>query len=117
MDDFPIKFRFVEGIAVVSVEGELDAHTAPLLGHAFGELIARDRHRIVLDCRELAYMSSAAFGLLIAFVEETRDRGGSVKLADLHYRVSDFLAAMQYPFLPPVYDTVDEAVTSFLRGD
>ncbi len=117
MDDFPIRFSFVEGIAVVSVEGELDFHTMPLLSAAIEELIARDRHQIVLDCHEIQLMSSAALGMLMTAVEKLESYGGSLKLADLHYRVANFLEAIRYPFLPPAYNTVDEAVASFLNGD
>lgn len=117
MDDFPIRFSFVEGIAAVKVDGELDSRTRTLLTAAIEELIARDRHQIVLDCHEIQLMSSAALGMLMTAVEKLESYGGSLKLADLHYRVANFLEAIRYPFLPPAYNTVDEAVASFLNGD
>lgn len=52
--------------ARVVVRGEIDVATAPKLRETLHDLIQSGCRRIVLDCRELAFLDSSGIGLLVA---------------------------------------------------
>ena len=53
------------GVAVVSVAGEVDLHTAPLLRRALSTALEENGHGIVVDLAECEFVDSAALGALV----------------------------------------------------
>ena len=60
---------------VIAVRGEIDMATAPQLRELLDELITAGSRRIVLDCRELAFLDSSGIGVLIAARNRLGDDG------------------------------------------
>jgi anti-sigma B factor antagonist len=61
---------------VVSVEGELDLHTAPELEQALGTILARGGRSVVVDLVGLEFIDSAALAALLRALPRFRSRGG-----------------------------------------
>ena len=85
MDDFPIKFSFLEGVAIVSVREPSDGnddHILTLLDAALEKLIARDRYRIVVYVRNYGVgpFRDSVSRIVTAYNEEVREKGGDIKL-------------------------------------
>lgn len=81
-------------ITVLRLKGYLDAHTASDLEAALQKLIDENRVKIVVNFRELTYISSAGLGVFMGFIEEVRSGGGDIKLTSMSqkiYRVFDLL--------------------------
>jgi len=55
-----------EGLVLVTVVGELDADTAPQLGHCLTECGADGDRMVILDLRAVSFMDSSALGTLVA---------------------------------------------------
>jgi anti-sigma B factor antagonist len=70
-------------LAVIRLEGFVDAHTAPQFEQAVQSVIDEGQHRIVVDCEMLSYISSAGLGVFMGFIEEVRERGGDIKICGL----------------------------------
>jgi anti-sigma B factor antagonist len=64
MAEFSTSIREHGEVSIVNLKGFLDAHTAPSLENEFTKLIDSNRFRIVVDFRDLAYISSAGLGYL-----------------------------------------------------
>jgi anti-sigma B factor antagonist len=60
---------------VIAVRGEIDMATAPQLRDLLDQLIQAGSLRIVLDCRELAFLDSSGIGVLIAARNRLGDDG------------------------------------------
>lgn len=60
---------------MVAVRGEIDMATAPQLRDLLDQLIEAGSRRIVLDCRELAFLDSSGIGVLIAARNRLGDDG------------------------------------------
>ena len=73
MSEFKIGQREVENVNILELKGYLDAHTAPKLEEAFQNLLKSQRFRIVVNCRDLSYISSAGLGVFMAFIEDVRN--------------------------------------------
>ena len=69
------------GVVVLTLDGYLDAHTAPQFEKAIQDEHTGGRNQIAVDCRGLTYISSAGLGVFMSFIEEIRAAGGDIKLA------------------------------------
>ena len=90
-------------ISILSVNGFLDAHTAPRFEKSMQEEVDAGRFRLIVDCAALTYISSAGLGVFMSFVEDVRDKGGDIKicgLTDTVYQVFDILG------FPDLFDIV-----------
>lgn len=102
------------GASVIALSGQLDAHTAPELEHFLEETIRTEKKaKIVLDFTSLEYISSAGLGVLMGFVEETREADGDIKLACVPEKIYHVLDLLGFPVVFSIRTTVAEAVSEF----
>ncbi|MBS1791295.1 MAG: STAS domain-containing protein [Acidobacteria bacterium] len=80
---FSIQTAVEGGLSIISLEGFVDAHTAPQFENAVQSEIDSGRISIIVNCEKLSYISSAGLGVFMSFVEEVRDRGGDIKICGL----------------------------------
>jgi anti-sigma B factor antagonist len=80
---FSVQVTQADDLAVISLEGYVDAHTAPEFEKAVQAVINEGRHRIIVDCEKLTYISSAGLGVFMGFIEEVREEGGDIKICGL----------------------------------
>lgn len=72
---------------VVSIEGELDIHTAPELEQAFDTILARGGRSVVVDLVGLEFIDSAALAALLRALPRFRSRGGRFLLVTEDRRI------------------------------
>ena len=100
-------------ISVLRLKGYLDAHTAPDLENALQKLIDEKRVKIVVNFKDLTYISSAGLGVFMGCIEQVREGQGDIKLTNMSqkiYRVFDLLG---FPTLFEIREDESQAVTSF----
>jgi len=113
MSEFKIARRETENVHVLELKGYLDAHTAPKLEEAFQALLKDERYRIVVNCRDLSYISSAGLGVFMAFIEDVRSHQGDIKLSNLSSKVFNVLDLLGFPLLYDIVPDEAEAVRRF----
>jgi anti-sigma B factor antagonist len=69
-----------DGRTIVYVRGELDVYTSTLLRRTLATLIAGGARRIVLDMRDLSFISATGLGVLVGAARRLREHGGSLVL-------------------------------------
>jgi anti-sigma B factor antagonist len=69
-----------DGRSIVYVRRELDVCSATLLRRTLVELIAGGARDVVLDLRELSFMSATGLGVVIAATRRLRLHGGRLVL-------------------------------------
>jgi anti-anti-sigma factor len=69
-----------DGMVIVTVEGELDIHSAPGLGEALALAADAGRH-LILDVSGLRFCDCAGLSLFLRTQERARMAGGSLHLA------------------------------------
>jgi anti-sigma B factor antagonist len=72
---------------VISVDGELDLHTAPELERAFSGILARGGRSVVVDLAGLEFIDSTALAALLRVLPRIRSRGGRLLLVTEDRRV------------------------------
>lgn len=106
--------KSVEGdLSVIQLDGYLDAHTAPQFEDAIQQEIDAGRHRIMVDCSKLTYISSAGLGVFMSFVEEVREQGGDIKIYGLTPKVRQVFDILGFPEIYDMCETRDEAAQLF----
>ncbi len=113
MSLFTITSGIRDEIDILHLDGELDAHTASHLEDAFKNLIAQKRHKIVVNCQSLAYISSAGLGVFMAYIEDIRSMGGDIKLTNMSGKVFNVFDLLGFPALYDILDDETEAVQKF----
>ncbi len=113
---FQIETRNDGNVRVLSLKGYLDAHTAPRFEAAVEEELRGGRHRLVADCSELDYISSAGLGVFMTFIDEARAAGGDIKLAAIQPKVYQIFDVLGFPALFDIQPTVQDAVARFGSG-
>ena len=104
-----------DGVAVVSIGGEIDLSTAPAFEAVIAEALEEDPPALVIELSEVTFMASVGLRILAATQEEF---GTSIQIAV----VADNAAAsrpMQLTGLDNVislYPTLDEALTGLGRA-
>ncbi len=115
MSDFKVQVRErVDNIHVLELKGYLDAHTTPVLEDSFQKLLNDKKYRIVVNCKELNYISSAGLGVFMAFIEDVRANNGDIKLSDMTPKVFNIFDLLGFPMLYDIVKTEEEAAVKFL---
>lgn len=113
MSDFKIGLRESNNINVVDIKGYLDAHTAPDLESALQKLIDLRKFKIVVNCRDLSYISSAGLGVFMAFIEEVRKNSGDIKLSNMSPKVYNVFDLLGFPLLYEITKDEEDAIRKF----
>ncbi len=113
MSDFKIGIREMSNINVIDLKGYLDAHTAPELEDAFQKLVTERKYKIIVNCKDLSYISSAGLGVFMAFIEDVRNNQGDIKLSNMSSKVFNVFDLLGFPLLYDITKTEAEAVGKF----
>ena len=113
MSNFKINMRETGDIHVLELKGYLDAHTAPELEKAFQDLLDTKKFNIIVNCRELTYISSAGLGVFMAYIEDVRKNKGDIKLSNMSAKVFNVFDLLGFPLLYDITKDETEAVTKF----
>jgi anti-sigma B factor antagonist len=113
MSDFKIAQRERDSVDVLELKGYLDAHTAPKLEEAFQALLKNQRFNIVVNCKELSYISSAGLGVFMAYIEDVRKNNGDIKLSNMSTKVYNVFDLLGFPLLYEILKDEQEAIKKF----
>jgi len=100
-------------INLIYLNGYLDAHTAPKLETDFSNLLENNNFKIVVNFKDLAYISSAGLGVFMAFIEKIRDRNGDIKLTAMNDKVYNIFDLLGFPLLYEIFKSDEEAINKF----
>ena len=115
MSEFKVAQRAADAVDVLELKGYLDAHTAPKLEEALQKLLEAHRYNIVVNCKDLSYISSAGLGVFMAFIEDVRKNAGDIKLSNMSPRVYNIFDLLGFPLLYEIFKDESEAVKKFFE--
>jgi len=109
MRNFQIRAKVANGIAVLYPKGHLDAHNVARFEKEIVRLIRENNFKIVINGRELNYITSAGMGIIMGYIDEIRERGGDIKLCDLNQRVYETFDLVGFT---KIYDFIHDEETA-----
>lgn len=110
---FAIQTTTQADIAIITLEGFVDAHTAPQFEQAVQTEVDAGKFRFVVDCTKLNYISSAGLGVFMSFVEEVREQGGDIKICGLVPKVKHTFDILGFQDLYDMLDDLPAAIQRF----
>ncbi len=113
MTEFSITHDMAGDVARVCLQGYLDAHTASEFESALGDIINKGIHKIVVNFKDLEYISSAGLGVFMVFIEGVRSQKGDIKLVEMKPRVFTVFDLLGFPMLFEIYELEGEALERF----
>ncbi len=76
-----------EDFFVIKISGEVDASSSIYLDEAIKEPIKNNNEKIIVDCSELKYISSAGLGVFMSHIQETKEQQIKLVIFGLNEKV------------------------------
>jgi len=108
-----IQDKQIKDITIISIEGSIDALTAPNLTERINGLVAGGNIKLVADFSGVDYTSSAGLRVLLGAVKQTRAKGGDIILVGIQPDVEKVLSLSGFTSILKVFPDVEAAVSSF----
>ena len=111
--NFDVLVSDKNSIKILKLKGYLDAYTSLQLEQMFRDLINSGNFKFVVNMKDLSYISSAGFGVFMAFVDETRENKGDIKFSCLSEKIDEIFDLLGFKHIFEVYKSDEEAIKSF----
>jgi anti-sigma B factor antagonist len=97
------------GVAVLSLDGQLDIDSAPRLRTALDDLQSRSVHRIVVDLTRLRFCDSIGLSALLVAARYCAEHGGFLRLANPSAFLQRICSVVGIAEALPMYRSVEDA--------
>jgi anti-anti-sigma factor len=102
-------------VLVLSADGGLNADTADAFVSQLEALVEVGLTKIIIDCGNLAYISSYGIGVLLRLHKKLRKHGGDIKVAAPQSIVLKTMTVLRMGSMFEIYADVDRARLAFRR--
>ncbi len=106
----------INDITVLKVAGAINAHTVNDFEATLQSTVSKGENKIIIDCENLDYISSAGLGALMGVIEEVKQNQGDIVLCNTSksvYRVFDILGFTE---LFKIFGSLRESVEAFNKN-
>jgi anti-sigma B factor antagonist len=86
-EDLMVSYSVVNSWTILELDGEVDIHTAPMIGEAVSMLLEDGHLHFVLDFGFVTFMDSTGLGTLVKITKRIGKRGGSLRIASASGRI------------------------------
>ncbi len=117
MDTFSIKRVDNDDLSTLYLNGFLDAHTAPELENEFEKLCGEGRYNIIVNFKELNYISSAGLGVFMGCIEDIRGNKGDIKMCCMTPKIFRVFDLLGFPALYDIVDSDEKAAELFHKQE
>jgi anti-anti-sigma factor len=104
-----IAYREKNDFKVVDIRGNLDTTTAPILEGELDKLVEQNTPKIVVNLKELNYVSSSGLRVFLKTAKQMMPRKGSFYLCEPNETVKDILKISGFDTIIKVFDNLDQA--------
>jgi anti-anti-sigma factor len=110
----PFESEIIDGdILAIILNGPLDAASAPEFDKEIQGHLEAGYSKIIIDCRNMPYLSSLGMGSLIVLQTKLKRRGGEVKLAAVFGTAMEIMRMVGIDKLLGIYGDLEFARQSF----
>ncbi|HUP68938.1 MAG TPA: STAS domain-containing protein [Acidimicrobiales bacterium] len=116
MDGFKVEAEVKGAQAVVTVAGEIDAATAPILKQRLLALVDTGVERVVVDLREVTFIESVGLGTLVAARKRLAagDRNLCLVIGDDQVKIRAPFEITRLDDVFPIHPTLEAAIEDCL---
>jgi anti-sigma B factor antagonist len=111
-----LKESLEEGIALLSLEGEIDLHYAPVL-RALLQGKARERcPALIVDLARVSFVDSAGLAAIIEYFRDSGEYGGLICLTGLNENLHAVFEIVRLDQVLPIFVSSAEAIAALKNG-
>lgn len=99
-----------DDVSIIEARGDCDLITCRKLREAADNLLNTGRCKIVFDCRDMSYIDSSGFRILLDVRDKAVKKGGNIALVSLAAPVERAFKLLRLDELIITANTVEEAV-------
>ena len=100
-------------VQVIGISGQLDTASCEYFFSCIEDEIKRGNVDLIIDCRNLEFLSSMGLAMMIRVHSRMKKLGGNVKLARVEGTVADVIRTVHLDKVLELYPTVREAREGF----
>lgn len=104
-----IENREQDGVAIVSISGEIDSKTAPEAQEILLPIVEQ-YHTMIMDMNELTFMSSAGLRIMLLLYRHATAQNGKVVLVGLSEQIQDTMSATGFLSFFDLSDSIEDAM-------
>jgi anti-anti-sigma factor len=109
-----INFESEGDIAILSLNGRLDTMHFPLVDKELTSQIENNQKQIILDCRDLDYVSSSGLRVLLKALKQMETANGRLTICNLQPQITQIFKISGFDHLFEIYPGKEEALASYL---
>ena len=102
----------INSATVLGLSGRLDGLTSATVEGKVGTLIAGGTQKLVIDCAQLVYVSSAGLRVFLSSAKKMKAGGGKLAFAALTPAVQDAFELSGFASILTVHPTADAAASA-----
>jgi anti-anti-sigma factor len=108
-----IEIHDKENVKIVRFEGKLDTNTTPEAEAALNQAIEQGASKILIDFKDLDFVSSAGLRILLATAKKLGTQGGALRVCSLNETVRDIFEISGFSTLLRVFDDEQASMADF----
>jgi anti-sigma B factor antagonist len=97
-------------ITLLSVKGFIDTNTAPEFEKTFQKVLADNKFNLIIDLREVNYISSAGWGIFVGEIRRIRSQKGNLFLVGMSPEVTEAYELLEFETILKSFPNVELAV-------
>jgi anti-anti-sigma factor len=97
-------------ITIVSVNGRLDANTAPVADKTIKKILKRDCLRMLFDFSTMDYLSSGGLKVILGAAKELKRKEGQIVLCSLSKFVKEIFEVSGFNSLIPITESLESGI-------
>lgn len=110
-----MNIREQQGTVILELKGKLvGGSLSGRMNQMLNNLLDQGKKNIVVDLSSVTHINSSGMGILISGYSKVKDNGGALKLANLTGKMKGLLSITKLNRIFETYNSVDEAVQSFI---
>jgi anti-sigma B factor antagonist len=97
-------------ITLMAVKGFIDTTTAPEFEKQFLTVLGEKKFKLVVDLKDVNYISSAGWGIFISEIKRIRNQKGDLVLVGMNPEVSEVFELLEFNTILKSFPNVESAV-------
>ena len=105
-----------KSVSIIALKGAVDGYTLPKFEEETNNLLNAKRYKLIIDCKDLNFISSAGVGVLIVLHSKLVSQNGDIKLVNMSPEVYEIFRLLGFSNVFRILNNEREALEEFERG-
>ena len=100
----------VNGMKVLCLSGYIDAYSLPLFKEVMTQMLDEVENDLIIDMRDVTYMDSSGFGVLITAIKRLIPKAGTINLTGCSSAISRLMHVTHLDTIISLHRNIDDAI-------